>query len=466
MKPSNPSSDKPTDPPSDTPSPETEKAPSFEPWSWDFSPPPETELGDRQVPSTGSHLAGRRIALMISGGIAAMKTPLLARALRREGADVTAFASTDALRYVASDALEWSTTHPVVTRLSPNAEHLSDGAPFDAYLLPQATYNTINKMAQGIADGVITSTLASALGRMERGRSAVLLAPTMHGTMHNSILTDSLLRLDRMGVRIVPPRPGYGKHNIPNDEVLVAEVCRAVSRSPLRGRRILVTGGPTPVPLDGVRRITPRFRGKLGIEIARELLLRGAAPLLVHGDGAHPAPEYLPHEIAYTYDDYRRLVHERLAAGPWLAGIFSAAVADYRPTEVAPGKIPSGRTLRLELVPTPKVVEEVRERHPDLTMVTFKYLETVSHQQLIEVAERRLERYQVVIANRGEETERGGPQIAWLLTRGGDEPRRLVGKPEIAQAIADHLEVSAQEGSGIDRRARTLAGKEEGDSAT
>ena len=417
---------------------------------WDFSPPPPSPLGDHDVPSLGTHLAGRRVALMICGGIAAMKTPLLARALRRRGAEVVAFASPEALRYVAADALEWSTTHPVVTRLSPHAEHLSDASPFDAYLLPQATYNTINKMATGIADGVITSTLASALGRMERGQAAVLVVPTMHGTMHNSILTGSLRKLNGMGVRVVKPREAYGKHNIPDDDVLVAEVCRAVSRSPLRGHRVLVTGGPTPVPIDAVRRITPRFRGRLGIEVTEELYLRGANPWLIHGDGAHPAPQHLPHAVALTYDDYRRQVHESLAEGSWLAGVFSAAVADYRPTELADGKIPSGQNLHLDLVPTPKVIEEVRENHPGLEMVTFKYLENVSHEHLMSVARERLESYEVVIANRGEETERGGPQVAWLVSRDGGEPRRLESKPAIARAIADHLETVAAPGHNGD----------------
>jgi len=406
---------------------------------WDFSPPPPAELGDHDVPLLGRQLAGRRVALMICGGIAAMKTPLLARALRKRGAEVTAFVSREALRYVTADALEWSTHRPVIERLSPAAEHLSDASPFDAYLLPQATYNTINKLAGGIADGVITSTLASAMGRMTRGQAAVLVVPTMHGSMHNPILTESLRKLDGLGVRIVPPRPGYGKHNIPDDPVLVAEVCRSVSRSSLRGRQVLVTGGPTPVEIDAVRRLTNRFRGRLGIAITEELWLRGAEPLLVHGDGAHPAPLYLPHRVVRTYDEYRQAVHQQLADGDYLAGIFTAAVADYRPTEVLPGKTPSGGRLRLDMVPTPKVIEEVRQRHGDLHMVTFKYQEGISHQELMAIGRQRLRTYDAVVANRGEETLLEGPQVAWLLRRDA-EPERLAGKPEIAIALADYLE--------------------------
>lgn len=406
---------------------------------WAFTPPPPSDLGDHDVPRRGDELEGKRVALMVCGGIAAMKTPLLARALRRRGAEVTAFVTREATRYVTEDALAWSTDRPVVSRLSARAEHLSGREPFDAYLLPQATYNSINKVAAGIADGVVTTTLASALGRMAQGLAAVLVVPTMHGSMHNPILTESLKRLDRLGVRVVPPREAYGKHNIPEDEVLVAEVCRAVSQSPLRGHRILVTGGPTPVPIDAVRRIVTRFRGKLGIAVAEALYLRGADALLVHGDGALVPPPHLPHVIAHTYDEYRGLVRDRLAEGPWLAGVFSAAVADYRPQTTLPGKTPSGRTLPLVLEPTAKVIDEVRAAHPTLPMLTFKYQEGVSHDELMGIASDRLAHYDAVIANRGEEMGTGDDHVAWLLTR-DSEPRRLDGKPAIAVAIAGWLE--------------------------
>ncbi|MEM8996383.1 MAG: bifunctional phosphopantothenoylcysteine decarboxylase/phosphopantothenate--cysteine ligase CoaBC [Acidobacteriota bacterium] len=406
---------------------------------WDFSPPPPSSLGDHDVRPEGRHLEGKRIALMIGGGIAAFRTPTLARTLRKHGASVTAFVSQEALRYVTQDALEWSTTHKVITKLSADAEHLSDAAPFDAYLLPQATYNTINKVASGIADGVLTSTLSSALGRMEAGDCAVLMCPTMHGTMHNSILTESLQKLDRMGVRIVPPREDYGKHNIPSHEVLVVELCRAISTSRLSGQRFLITGGPTPVPIDNVRRIVNRFRGKLGIRIAEELHRRGADVALVHGDGALQPPEHLPHVVARTFDEYRASVHGLLAEGDFRAAIFSAAVADYRPKEVQAGKIPSGRELTIELEPTEKVIGEVRTAHPALHMVTFKYQEQVSHKELMDIANHRLETYETVIANRGEETELGGPQVAWLVTR-TSEPQRMRGKRNIARVLADYLE--------------------------
>ncbi|RMD97542.1 MAG: phosphopantothenoylcysteine decarboxylase, partial [Deltaproteobacteria bacterium] len=149
---------------------------------WDFTPPPPSPLGDHDVVQEGEHLRGKWIALLVTGGIAAMKAPFVARALRRQGAEVVAFVTEEALRYTTVDTLAWSTNHPVVTRLTPAAEHLAGKTPFDAYLVAPATYNTINKVRHGIADNAVTATLASALGRVGRGETRILVVPTMHGS--------------------------------------------------------------------------------------------------------------------------------------------------------------------------------------------------------------------------------------------------------------------------------------------
>ncbi len=201
----------------------------------DFPPPTPSDLGDREVPRDGDALEGVRVALLVTGGIAAMKTPMLARALRRHGATVTAFCTEEALRYVAEDALAWCAGAPVITRLSVDAEHLGDDAPIDVYLVAPATAAAIGRMAHGVAEGAVGATLAAALGRMERGLARVLVAPTMHGSMHNSILVKALNELHGVGVRIIPPRDAYGKHNLPDEAALLAEVCTAAAA--LRARR-------------------------------------------------------------------------------------------------------------------------------------------------------------------------------------------------------------------------------------
>lgn len=406
-------------------------------FDWDFSAPTPSAMGDHDVPLVSTRLAGKRVALLVTGGIAAMKTPQIARGLRRHGADVVAFASADALRYVAREALEWACLGQVVDNLTWRAEHLSDGAPFDAYLVAPATHNTIAKMAQGIGDTLVTSALISALGRMEQGRAKVLVAPTMHGSMHNAQLVDNARRLAAQGVSFVAPRDAYGKHNLPDTEVLCVAVGRALSTSPLRDKRIMVTAGPTPVPIDGVRRIVNRFRGRLGADVTEELVWRGADAELLLGDGAWRPRAPMPLAIARTYDAYRDMVLERVQAGLF-AGVFSAGVADYRPKTVVDGKIVSGAAeYPLLLEPTEKVIDLAMAANPAMHTIAFKYLEKVSEDELVRVAAKRLDRARLVVATRGEDT-RGREQRALMVTSAGVVA--VDGKAAIARAIADHLE--------------------------
>lgn len=409
--------------------------------NWDFQPPPESALGDRQVALESTHLQDQRIALLVTGSIAAMKAPLIARTLRRRGADVVAFVSQEALRYTTIDALEWSTTNLVITKLTAAAEHLSDDNPFSAYLVAPATYNTINKMSRGIADGVVTAALGSAIGRMEQGKTQILLAPTMHGSLHNSILTESLQKLHQMGVVIIPPQIANGKNNLPSEQAIACAVCRAVSSSSLKNIPILVTGGPTPVPIDNIRRLTNRFTGKLGTCITEELYLRGANVKLIQGQGSYLPPSYLPQQIVTTYDEYLTEIMKELQQQQYRFGIFSAAVADYQTDQVFSGKIPSGGVLQtIKLVATQKVIALVKAKFPDLGMITFKYQENISHEELITIAQERLQQgYQMVVANRGEEQVEQGAQVAYLVTQ-DHEPQKAIGKDKIAKAIADYLE--------------------------
>lgn len=406
-------------------------------FDWDFSAPTPSDMGDHDVPPASTRLAGKRIALLVTGGIAAMKTPQIARGLRRHGADVVAFASTDALRYVAREALEWACLGQVVDGLTWRAEHLSDGAPFDAYLVAPATHNTIAKMAQGVGDTLVTAALISALGRMEQGRTKVLVAPTMHGSMHNAQLVDNARRLAAQGVTFIAPRDAYGKHNLPDTEVICVAVGRALSTSVLRDKKIMVTAGPTPVPIDGVRRIVNRFRGRLGADITEELIWRGADAELLLGDGAWRPRAPTPLAIAPTYDAYRDMVLDRVGKGLF-AGVFSAGVADYRPKTVVDGKIVSGSAeYPLMLEPTEKVIDLAMAAAPQMHTIAFKYLEKVSEEELIRVAAKRLDRARLVVATRGEDT-RGREQRALMVTRDGVVP--VDGKAAIARAIADHLE--------------------------
>ena len=131
---------------------------------WKIGPPSPSRLTDRDVSVTGSHLSGKRVALLITGSIAAYRTPDLVRDFRREGADVVVYATNEGLRYVAKEALEWCSQNHVIDQFTSDAEHLSDVTPFDVFVVAPASYNMLNKAALGIADCVVSSTIAAALG--------------------------------------------------------------------------------------------------------------------------------------------------------------------------------------------------------------------------------------------------------------------------------------------------------------
>lgn len=418
---------------------------------WNFTPPELSDLNDKAVFQKGDYLQHKKIALMVTGGIAAMKSPFVARALRQQGANVTAYVTQEALRYVTEDALAWSTGKPVVMKLTADAEHLKH---FDAYLVVPATYNVINKLRYGIADDVVTTTLVAALTWVERRSSEILVVPTMHGDMHNQILTESLQFLDQLGVHILQPRQENGKNNTPSEKELVREVCRATSVSPLKDKHILVTGGHTPVPIDGVRRIVNKFKGRLGIQIAEHLDLLGANVTLIHSDVAYRAPrgmEFIPIKsyADYQYDVVETLWSRRNYADAFDVAIFSAAVADYAPAQVAAGKIPSGHdALTVNLTPTSKVIQDVCNKFQNSLskryqpyMVTFKYEEDADYTSLIQIARERAQRIPgLVVANSGEITSEDGEQIAYLVSDSEKLPIEAIGKRNIALAIAEHLE--------------------------
>ena len=409
---------------------------------WNLKPPPKSDLKDREILSVGRHLKGKRIALMITGSIAAYRCPDLVRDLRREGADVIVFATQEGLRYVSREALEWNSLHPVIDCFSPNAEHLHEEKPIDIYLVAPASYSVINKSALGFADSVVTSTIASAFGKMKRHGTPVIFAPAMHGSMHNQILTENLERLRGLGAKLIPPRQSHGKNNLAKFETIVAMTIRALSKSKLSGSKILITGGPTPVPLDRIRSITTGFSGALAIMIAREAWFRGADVQLLLGKGSLKAPEFITHQVAVNFESFQSLLFELLKkqASEW--GIFTAAVADFQPESIFDGKWSiSGKKQILNLKPTPKLIDEVHKLMPDLRIVPFKYEESVSHEKLMMIAKGRLEKgqYPMLVANRGEESREAGEQVAWIVST-SEEPQRINGKQEIATAILDRIE--------------------------
>jgi phosphopantothenoylcysteine decarboxylase / phosphopantothenate---cysteine ligase len=178
------------------------------------------EKYDLKVEKIENYLEGKRIGLCVTGGIAAIETPKIARHLRRYGADVRVYATQNALKFIGEASLEWATEKPVVSELSGLAEHICLE---DLVLVAPATMNTINKIMLGIADNAVTSLIASALGN----KTPVYIAPTMHKSLYdNPFFQENLKRASSYGIRIIEPRFSEGKAKIPHTRKIADEIIK------------------------------------------------------------------------------------------------------------------------------------------------------------------------------------------------------------------------------------------------
>ncbi|HEY4000869.1 MAG TPA: bifunctional phosphopantothenoylcysteine decarboxylase/phosphopantothenate--cysteine ligase CoaBC [Candidatus Xenobia bacterium] len=345
--------------------------------------------------SDGDALAGRKVALAVSGSIAAIESPRLARLLMRQGADVFVVMSRQATRLVHPTALEWSTGNPVVTRLSAQVEHL-ELARCDVVLLAPATANTISKMALGIDDTPVTTLMSTALGT---GRP-IVVAPAMHEPMlGNPAVQRNLETLTGMGVRMVAPQVAEDKAKMAPPEDIVEAVVEAVTRPTLQGCRVLITAGPTIEYLDPIRTIGNQSSGQMGMALAREARRRGAQVTVVYGPGQAEPPPGVKVVRVRTTADMLAAVQQAVVSSD--IAVFAAAVADYTVRNPSKNKLATAEgAVTIELVPTPKIIDQVRPLAPRACFVGFK-AETGTTDELVQVARARLtsSRLQLVIAN-------------------------------------------------------------------
>lgn len=176
------------------------------------------ENQDLQVDQINDELAGKRIGIGVTGGIAAIVTPLIARQFRRYGAEVTCYATENAFKFIGEASLEWATEKAVVRGLSGLAEHICME---DAIVVAPATLNTVNKIYNGIADNPVTTLVASALG----AQVPVYIAPGMHMSLYNNpIFQKNLKDIGKYGVKVIEPRFGENKAKIASTRNIVGTI--------------------------------------------------------------------------------------------------------------------------------------------------------------------------------------------------------------------------------------------------
>lgn len=338
------------------------------------------------IGTKSQELTGRKIILCITGSVAAIKSTEIARELMRRGAEVYAVMSKHSQQIVHPDMVEWATGNPVVTKLTGQIEHVAYAGEHpqraDLILVAPSTANTIGKVACGIDDTPVTTTLTTGIG----AGIPVIIAPAMHASMYkHSIVLENIEKLQKHGIEVLMPRFEEGKAKIPGTaEIVHAVVAKLNVKKDMIGKRVLVTGGPTRAYLDAFRYITNPSSGKMGIAIAQNALDRGAEVTLVYGPGSAKPPVGVNVINILGTDDMLVAVQDELGSKKYDAAILSAAAADYGASDRKMEKTPSGKdNWIIELKPLPKVIEHVKRIDPGVYLVGFKAEYSVSDEELI-----------------------------------------------------------------------------------
>ncbi len=279
----------------------------------------------------------------VSGGIAAYKMPNVARMLKKLHCQVHVLMTENAANFITPTTFETLTGNKCLIdtfdrNFEFSVEHVALAKQADLVLVAPATANIVGKLAGGIADDMLSTTVMACTCR-------ILVAPAMnHNMYHNPIVQDNLQKLARFGYQIIPSEHGMlangdmGDGKLPPEETLVEYVLQELAHEKdLQGRKILVTAGATQEAIDPVRYITNHSTGKMGYALARQAARRGAEVTLVTGPTSLEQPMFAEVVPVVTAGDMYREVLARAAEADII--IKAAAVADYRPAETAEDKI-------------------------------------------------------------------------------------------------------------------------------
>jgi phosphopantothenoylcysteine decarboxylase/phosphopantothenate--cysteine ligase len=390
------------------------------------------------------------IALGVTGGIGAYKAVEVARGLQQRGHEVVAIMTASATRFVGPLTFEAITRRRVIAdQFEPGAnadiEHIALASTIDLLLIAPATANVLAKMANGIADDFL-STLYTAT------RAPVLVAPAMNTQMFSHpAVRKNLDTLASRGVAFVDPGEGYlacgwvGKGRLAEPgEIVEAAEAILKPQGPLRGRRVLVTAGPTYEDVDPVRYVGNRSSGRMGFAVAAEAARRGAAVTLVAGPTAIDAPPVQEVIRVRSAAEMHQAVMAR-ASGMDLV-VMAAAVADYAPAERAGHKVSKDAdTLTLVLRKTPDILGDLGRQRlaagggPLLVGFAAETTDVVARAS----AKRERKRADLIVANDVSRVDAGfdvDTNAVTIVGPDGVEPLPVLSKSRVAAEILDRVE--------------------------
>ena len=403
-------------------------------------------------------LTGKCVLLGITGGIAAYKMANVASALHKAGAKVHVIMTENAAKFITPLTFETLTGSKCMIdtfdrEFQFDVRHISVAKEADVILVAPATANVIAKMAHGIADDMLTTVVLAA-------KCKKLVSPSMNTAMlENPVTRDNIEILRKYGFTIIDSASGYlacgdtGSGKLPEPEVLCQWIEREVAYldKPMKGKKVVVTAGPTQEALDPVRYLTNHSTGKMGYAIAHEAMLRGADVTLVSGPVSLPPAPFVRQRNIVSAADMFEAIKEELPDTDIL--IKSAAVADYRPAVVAENKIKKGiddennpivtdgSGMYIPLARTQDILGWVAENHhPGLFVCGFS-MET---ENLLANSSKKLEKKKLnmIVANSLRTAGAGfgtDTNVVTLITKYGAQELPIMSKDDVAARILDRI---------------------------
>jgi phosphopantothenoylcysteine decarboxylase/phosphopantothenate--cysteine ligase len=354
----------------------------------------------KEIVGTVSDVLGsRKIALCVTGSVAAFLSPAIARELMRQGAEVYVFMTPSAATLVSPTLMQWASGNPVVAELTAELEHVRYAAECDLVLVAPATANTIAKMAAGVADNPVTTLALTAMGY----RKKVVVVPAMHEPMWAAEQTQrNIETLKKLGVTVIEPAIAEQKAKLADISCIVDNVVRLLHPKRLpEGVRVLVTAGATVEYIDPIRVVSNQSSGRMGLEIAMEAFRRGAEVGLILGHASVNPSSYIPVVRVDDSESLKQALKAQLAEKPPNIYFSTIAVADYRPIRRREAKADTSteNRLHIDLESVGKVLPTVKELSPSTVVVAFKAEYRVDEKQLVEKAKRLLDYSDIVYAS-------------------------------------------------------------------
>ena len=390
-------------------------------------------------------LEGKHIVLGVTGSIAAYKIASLASMLKKKKADVTVIMTKNATNFINPITFEELTGNKCLVdtfdrNFQHSVEHVSLARQTDVFLVTPASANVIAKAAHGIADDMLTTTLLAC-------ECPKIFAPAMNTRMYrNPVTQDNMKLLSHYHMEVIPPATGYlacgdtGEGKMPEPELLLEYIIKALTPKDMQGLKVLVTAGPTMEKIDPVRFISNHSTGKMGYAIARAAMLRGADVTLVTGKTGLMPPVNINTVNILSAADMAKAVKSR-ADGQNII-IKAAAVADYRPKHTADEKIKKkDDDMSIELERTEDILGFLGAHKKEGQFLCGFSMET---ENMEENSRRKLQKknLDLIVANNLKEAGAGfgtDTNVVTLISKEASIQLPIMSKEEVAERLLSHI---------------------------